>query len=521
MSLTAALPRPRHRWRHRLLAVAATSALAAGGLTVLATPASAAGVCAEPVVTGATTTITCSAGGTGSATVPDNVSSAVVTLDGAGGGNANDGAPGGKGAHVVATIPVAPGQTFNVVVGLRGASAATNGAAASGGGLVAVTTGASAPLLTAGSGGGAGGTGFGSPAFPGTPGGDSGSAGPNGAGQAPTWGGGGGGAGTATAGGAAGAAGTGTRTGASGSPGGFPNAPGGAVAQSGPIPAGFGGRGGAGYGGGGRGGGGGATATNATGGAGGGGGGGSSLVSGTVPGSPVTLNDGANAGNGSVVFVFTREAPTITSVSPGSGPAEGGTAVTVTGTGLEGADITFGPGNPATDVTCTDTTCTVTAPPGTGTVDVQATTPGGTSAVTSAGQYTYVVPAADIDVDLNAQPHLGILVPYLTYTLSAANTGPGEVTSATVTAALPAGATATNLSPGCTVTGSTVTCAYGTIANGTHTDKTFRVPLSLLSLGHVTVTGTRTASTPNDPNPANDTAKATCTVISIVLVTCP
>jgi hypothetical protein len=129
--------------------------------------------------------------------------------------------------------------------------------------------------------------------------------------------------------------------------------------------------------------------------------------------------------------------------------------------------------------------------------------------------------SSDIDVNVTAQPHLGILVPYLTYTLTAHNTGPSAVTSATLTASLPPGASATNLSAGCTTTTGTVTCTYGAIANGASTAKSFRVPLHLLSLGHVSVTGVRTTSAPTDPNPANDTDTATCTVISIVLATCP
>jgi uncharacterized repeat protein (TIGR01451 family) len=129
--------------------------------------------------------------------------------------------------------------------------------------------------------------------------------------------------------------------------------------------------------------------------------------------------------------------------------------------------------------------------------------------------------SSDIDVNVTAQPHLGILVPYLTYTLTAHNTGPSAVTSATLTASLPPGASATNLSAGCTTTTGTVTCTYGAIAYGASTAKSFRVPLHLLSLGHVSVTGVRTTSAPTDPNPANDTATATCTVISIVLATCP
>ncbi|MFK0046086.1 IPT/TIG domain-containing protein [Streptomyces sp. NPDC090741] len=602
---------PRSRWRHRLLAVAASSALAAGSLAVLEVPAVAEGVCAAPVMADAVTTITCTAGGSGSLTVPDGVSSAVVTLDGAGGGSAFDGTPGGKGAHLVATVPVTAGQTFNVTVGRRGANATANpqfGASGSGGALVAVTTASNSPFLTAGSGGGAGGAGIGSPAYPGAGGGDSGSAGADGHGLVPdAQGGTGGGPGTDTAGGAAGTGGQGAdNEGANGSSGAYPNGSGGAAAQGVFNPTGAGGRGGAGYGGGGRGGAGGRYGT--TGGGGGGGGGGSSLVSGTVPGSPVILTDGANAADGRIVFAFHRDAPTVTGISPDTGLAAGGTALTVTGTDLAGAVITFGAGNPATGVSCTPTSCTATAPAGTGTVDVQATTPagtsatspavrysylpvpvvtslspsagptdggtvvtvtgtglsgatsltfgpgnpagalsctattctatapahaaagfvdvqvttpGGTSAVAGVARYTYQLPPADIDVDLAAQPGLSLLVPYLTYTLTAHNTGPGTVTSATLTATLQQGSSATALSPGCTAMGTTVTCGYGTIAAGAASAKTFRVPLSLLSLGRVSVSATRTVSAPSDPNPLNDSATATCTVVSVLLATCP
>lgn len=138
------------------------------------------------------------------------------------------------------------------------------------------------------------------------------------------------------------------------------------------------------------------------------------------------------------------------------------------------------------------------------------------------GSYTAKTPAvADIGTIVNAQPNLGILVPYLTYTLTAQNHGPNTATSTTLTATLPAGANATNPAPGCTAASGTVTCVYGPIASGATASKAFRVPLSLLSLGQVTVTAARTTSAPTDPNPGNDTDSATCTVISILLVTCP
>ncbi|MEU2823130.1 YncE family protein [Streptomyces bacillaris] len=214
--------------------------------------------------------------------------------------------------------------------------------------------------------------------------------------------------------------------------------------------------------------------------------------------------------------------PAVTAISPATGTPAGGSTVTITGTHLSGTSaVSFGT-TPAADVSVVDDfTVTATVPAHTaGAVDVTVTTPGGTSATSPGGQYTYLAPPADIDVDLTAQPHLGILVPYLTYTLTARNTGPGTVTSATLTTTLPPGATATHLSPGCTATATTVTCAYGTIADGAAPSKTFRIPLHLLSLGNVQAATTRTTSAPTDPNTANDTASANCTVISIILATC-
>ena len=87
----------------------------------------------------------------------------------------------------------------------------------------------------------------------------------------------------------------------------------------------------------------------------------------------------------------TTPPPVVTGISPTSGPAAGGTKVTVTGTSLTSGTVAFGP-TAATAVTCTATSCTATSPAGTGTVDVKVTTPGGTSAATSADQFTYIPP---------------------------------------------------------------------------------------------------------------------------------
>jgi hypothetical protein len=75
--------------------------------------------------------------------------------------------------------------------------------------------------------------------------------------------------------------------------------------------------------------------------------------------------------------------PIVVSVSPGTGLAAGGTAVTISGAGFTGATgVTFG-GTAATAVTVVNTnTITATSPAkAAGTYDVRVTTPKGTSAI--------------------------------------------------------------------------------------------------------------------------------------------
>jgi hypothetical protein len=89
--------------------------------------------------------------------------------------------------------------------------------------------------------------------------------------------------------------------------------------------------------------------------------------------------------------------PTVSAVSPSSGPAAGGTVVTVTGAGFaSGATVDFG-ASAATGVTVTSaTSLTATSPAGTGTVDVTVTTAGGTSATTTADQFSYLGSSAPV-----------------------------------------------------------------------------------------------------------------------------
>ncbi|MFE9368079.1 hypothetical protein ACFYNN_36140 [Streptomyces sp. NPDC006978] len=227
-------------------------------------------------------------------------------------------------------------------------------------------------------------------------------------------------------------------------------------------------------------------------------------------------NNGSDTATGTTATItLSGTARTITSAST----SQGSCAVTA-------PTVTCALGAVADVASATVTVNVTPTEPGTLTASTTATAtetdplPGNNTAAQSTTVAT--PPTADMDVDLTAQPHLGILVlPYLTYTLTARNTGPDAVTSAAVKATLPPGASATNHSTGCTTTGTTVTCTYGAVTNGASVNKTFRVPLGLLTLSPVTVTGQRTASAPTDTNTANDTAAVTCNALSVVRVTCP
>jgi len=120
----------------------------------------------------------------------------------------------------------------------------------------------------------------------------------------------------------------------------------------------------------------------------------------TVPASTtgaVAVDVTVNANGGSVTavggFTYTGgTVPTVASVSPTSGLPGGGTSVTITGTNLGSATgVKFGL-NSAVITANTSIQIIATSPAGSGTVDVTVTTANGTSATSSADQFTYVVP---------------------------------------------------------------------------------------------------------------------------------
>ena len=96
------------------------------------------------------------------------------------------------------------------------------------------------------------------------------------------------------------------------------------------------------------------------------------------------------------VGTFTTSAsamiPTVTAVSPASGPTAGGTTVIITGSNFTGATtVKFGNGNATSFTVNSNTQITAVDPAGTGVVDVTVTTPGGTSTTSSADQFSYVI----------------------------------------------------------------------------------------------------------------------------------
>jgi hypothetical protein len=85
--------------------------------------------------------------------------------------------------------------------------------------------------------------------------------------------------------------------------------------------------------------------------------------------------------------------PTITALTPTTGPVTGGTSVTITGTKLTGATVVkFGSTNASSFTVDSATSITTVSPAGTGTVDVTVTTPEGTSFTSAADQFTYNAP---------------------------------------------------------------------------------------------------------------------------------
>ncbi len=111
----------------------------------------------------------------------------------------------------------------------------------------------------------------------------------------------------------------------------------------------------------------------------------------------VTTPSGTSAAVSADRFTYSAAtAPAVKGITPTSGTTAGGTSVTVSGTGFTGATAVNFAGTAATSFTVSsDTLLTAIAPAGSaGTWHVTVTTPGGTSATSTADQFTYSAIAA-------------------------------------------------------------------------------------------------------------------------------
>ena len=112
------------------------------------------------------------------------------------------------------------------------------------------------------------------------------------------------------------------------------------------------------------------------------------------------------------------QAPTISSLAPNTGHPSGGTTVTITGTSLTGATAVLFGATPATSfIVSSDMQIIAVSPPGTGTISVTVTTPGGTS---NAFPYVYAVPASATTVESSPDPSVFGQTVTITATVSAA-----------------------------------------------------------------------------------------------------
>jgi alpha-tubulin suppressor-like RCC1 family protein len=177
--------------------------------------------------------------------------------------------------------------------------------------------------------------------------------------------------------------------------------------------------------------------------------------SGTVD---VTVTTPAGTSSKSAVDRYTyAKAPTVTALKPKTGPVPGGTTVVITGTELSGAtSVTFG-GESATFKITSSTSITATAPAaaGAGIVDVQVTTPGGSSTLSTKDHYTYA-PAVE-----SVAPSTGPAAGGTTVTVTGTGFAPGS--TATVFKFGARKATAVSCASATTCTMTTPLGAAGTV----------------------------------------------------------
>jgi hypothetical protein len=127
---------------------------------------------------------------------------------------------------------------------------------------------------------------------------------------------------------------------------------------------------------------------------------------------------------------------------------------------------------------------------------------------------------ADVKVALAASGHGGLNARF-DYTLTVTNNGPSAAGGIRVVATYASGLSFGSAT-GCTRVGTTRTlnCDVASLASGASATAKFSVNGGLLAIGSYTTSVLRTASTPTDPDGANDSASKTCSAFTGLIVTC-
>jgi tripartite motif-containing protein 71 len=116
----------------------------------------------------------------------------------------------------------------------------------------------------------------------------------------------------------------------------------------------------------------------------------------------VVVADANGTSSHGSTYTYVTPPPTVTSIEPDSGPAGGGTEVTVTGSGFKaGATVHFGAKSAANVKLSSESELTATAPAGSGTVNVTVSSSTGTSEEGSADRFSYIPPGQTNGINLS------------------------------------------------------------------------------------------------------------------------
>jgi uncharacterized repeat protein (TIGR01451 family) len=108
----------------------------------------------------------------------------------------------------------------------------------------------------------------------------------------------------------------------------------------------------------------------------------------------------------------------------------------------------------------------------------------------------------------------------ITYTITAKNNGPATASGVRVVGTYPAGLTYVGTTCARVGTTRSVNCDIDSLAAGESASRTLTVNTGLLTIGQLTATAQRTASSPSDPVAANDKASRSCTALTGLIVRC-